>query len=216
MNNIDDLKYKITHSKERIKFGFNLIRSMEQRIELKKTEIEEFKFTAEANLLEERTNAKNTLSSAMISSSLYFVIFLHINLLTTLFMAYLSKWIIYVQGDKNPFIEEHRLSIQKATNIFNDNILDTLKYIYLSYDRVDIVLIITFAVIVLYAAFKLYIHCRSLNKRNVSEHIEIHNTKNIKKINCYSGYINKARKEIKEDRVKMREAKYKLRILERN
>lgn len=216
MSNIDDLKDKITHSKARIKFGFNLIRSMEQRIELKKTEIEEFKLTAEADLIEARGDAKQSLNLVMIFGPVFLIFLMYIKHIISLITSFFSGWIINLTTEERAFIEERNKIISNATNsTINNGHLETLQHVHLTFEAIHIIMLISFAVIISYTILKSYLHLRSLNKRYVSEHIEINAVKNLNKINCYSRYINKIRKEIEVDRIKMRDAKYKLRLLER-
>lgn len=216
MENIDDLKDKITHSKERIRFGFSLIRSIEKRIETKKAEIEELKLTAEADLIEARSNAKQSVLLGMIYGPVFFIFLMFIKPITAFITSFISEYIINLTTEERAFIEEQNKIRSNATNsMFDEGNLETIQNINLTFDAVHIFLLISFIVIIIYMIIKSYLHYRSLNKRGVSEHIEIRNSKKLNIINCYSGYINKVRKEIKQDRIKMRETKYKLRLLER-
>jgi hypothetical protein len=212
MNTIDELKEEIEHKKNRIKFGFNLIRSMEKRIESKDTKIEEFKLTAEPDLIKSKYEARKCLITAIIVAVFNIVIALHFKLIGMLTIPYLSNEIAYAQTGSRLILEGQ---IQ-PTNVFSGDFFETLKYSYLSYEKFEIFTFITVIVISAYLLMKLSNYSRSICKRSVQEHIEIYNTKLSNKMHCYHGYTIKVREEIQQDRLLFRKAKYKLRLLERN
>lgn len=211
MNTIDELKEEITEKKNRIEFGFNLIRSMEKRIESKETQIEDFKLTAEADLSKTKAEARKWLITAMTVAVFNILAALHLKIIGLLIIAYLTEEIANAHTGNSSILDRQ---IQ-PTYVFSGGFVETIKDSYLSYENIEIFYFISLIVVSVYLLMKLSNYYRSIFKRSVQEHIEIYDFKVTKKMNCYHGYIIKVRNEIQQDRLKIREAKYKLRLLER-